>query len=322
MNRTPEMPPSLGGALDLSPLVNKAAPQRAASPGQSAQPSTTGDASRVVDVPALVLDITDETFGSVAQLSTVVPVVIDLWAEWCQPCKTLGPILERVTESLGGRVLLAKVDVDSNPQLAQAFQAQSIPTVAALVAGQPVALFQGAIPEQQVVEVFSQLLALAAQQGVTGRVNAQGAAADTESTEPPLPPLHQEAFDAIERGDYSAAVAAYEKAITQNPRDTEAQSGLTQVRLLQRLEGKSLDVIRATASAEPLNVDAQLDVADLDVSGGHVSDAFSRLLDLFQQSDEDARLKIRERLLELFDVVGPSDPRVLEARRQLTSLLF
>ena len=316
------MPPSLGGALDLSPLVNKAAPQRAANPGQSAQPSTTGDASRVVDVPALVLDITDETFGSVAQLSTVVPVVIDLWAEWCQPCKTLGPILERVTESLGGRVLLAKVDVDSNPQLAQAFQAQSIPTVAALVAGQPVALFQGAIPEQQVVEVFSQLLALAAQQGVTGRVNAQGAAADTESTEPPLPPLHQEAFDAIERGDYSAAVAAYEKAITQNPRDTEAQSGLTQVRLLQRLEGKSLDVIRATASAEPLNVDAQLDVADLDVSGGHVSDAFSRLLDLFQQSDEDARLKIRERLLELFDVVGPSDPRVLEARRQLTSLLF
>lgn len=322
MNRTPEMPPSLGGALDLSPLVNKAAPQRAANPGQSAQPSTTGDASRVVDVPALVLDITDETFGSVAQLSTVVPVVIDLWAEWCQPCKTLGPILERVTESLGGRVLLAKVDVDSNPQLAQAFQAQSIPTVAALVAGQPVALFQGAIPEQQVVEVFSQLLALAAQQGVTGRVNAQGGAADTESTEPPLPPLHQEAFDAIERGDYSAAVTAYEKAITQNPRDTEAQSGLTQVRLLQRLEGKSLDVIRATASAEPLNIDAQLDVADLDVSGGHVSDAFSRLLDLFQQSDEDARLKIRERLLELFDVVGPSDPRVLEARRQLTSLLF
>lgn len=322
MNRTPEMPPSLGGALDLSPLVNKAAPQRAANPGQNAQPSTGGDPSRVVDVPALVLDVTDETFGSVAQLSTVVPVVIDLWAEWCQPCKTLGPILERVTESLGGRVLLAKVDVDSNPQLAQAFQAQSIPTVAALVAGQPVALFQGAIPEQQVVEVFSQLLALAAQQGVTGRVNAQGGAADTESTEPPLPPLHQEAFDAIERGDYSAAVAAYEKAITQNPRDTEAQSGLTQVRLLQRLEGKSLDVIRATASAEPLNVDAQLDVADLDVSGGHVSDAFSRLLDLFQQSDEDARLKIRERLLELFDVVGPSDPRVLEARRQLTSLLF
>lgn len=322
MNRTPEMPPSLGGALDLSPLVNKAAPQRAVNPGQHEQPSTGGDPSRVVDVPALVLDVTDETFGSVAQLSTVVPVVIDLWAEWCQPCKTLGPILERVTESLGGRVLLAKVDVDSNPQLAQAFQAQSIPTVAALVAGQPVALFQGAIPEQQVVEVFSQLLALAAQQGVTGRVNAQGGAVDTELTEPPLPPLHQEAFDAIERGDYSAAVAAYEKAITQNPRDTEAQSGLTQVRLLQRLEGKSLDVIRATASAEPRNVDAQLDVADLDVSGGHVSDAFSRLLDLFQQSDEDARLKIRERLLELFDVVGPSDPRVLEARRQLTSLLF
>lgn len=315
-------PASLGGAIDLSPLVTQAASQSGApsaaapgGPGASNVPSE-------VDVPSLVLDVTDDTFASIAQLSAVVPVVIDLWAEWCQPCKTLGPILEKVTESLGGRVLLAKIDVDSNPQLAQAFQAQSIPTVAALVAGQPVALFQGAIPEQQVVEIFSQLLELAAQNGVTGRVNAKHGGSAPIAAEPALPPLHQEAFDAIERGDYAAAVTAYEQAISQNPRDTEAQSGLTQVRLLQRLDGKSLDEIRARASAEPTNIDAQLDVADLDISGGHVTDAFVRLLDLFRESNEDDQLRIRERLLELFDVVGVSDPRVLDARRQLTSLLF
>lgn len=322
MNQPTNRPVSMGGAVDLSPLVNNSAPQPPVADGAGSGASRAADAQSVVDVPSLVIDVTDETFAAVAQLSSVVPVVVDLWAEWCQPCKTLGPILEKVTASLGGRVLLAKIDVDSNPQLAQAFQAQSIPTVAALVAGQPVALFQGAIPEQQVMQVFTQLLELAAQNGVSGRVNAQNGAATTDPKEPELPPLHQEAFDAIERGDYAAAISAYERAITQNPRDTEAQSGLTQVRLLQRLDGKSLDKIRARASAEPSNVDAQLDVADLDVSGGHVDDAFSRLLDLFQLSGEDEQLRIRERLLELFDVVGASDPRVLAARKQLTSLLF
>jgi putative thioredoxin len=270
-----------------------------------------------------VIDVTDETFPQIAQLSSVVPIVVDLWAEWCEPCKTLGPILERITKSLGGKVLLAKVDVDANPQLTQAFQAQSIPTVAAIVGGKPISLFQGAVPEQQVREVFTQLLELAAQSGVNGRVNpAEGGAVNDEPAEPELPPLHQEAFDAIERGDYAAAISAYEQAIVQNPRDDEAQAGLAQVRLLHRLQGKSLDDIRTKASAEPTNIEAQLDVADLDVSGGHIEDAFIRLLETFASADDEGRQVVRERLLELFDIVGLNDPRVLAARRQLTSLLY
>lgn len=305
-----------GGAVDLSPLVQKST--------QGAMPSAGADTpGQTVDVPSLILDVTDATFAQIAQLSTVVPVVIDLWAEWCQPCKTLGPILEKVTLALDGKVLLAKVNVDTNPQLAQAFQAQSIPTVAALVGGKPVSLFQGAIPEQQVVEVFTQLLELAQQQGVRGRVQApNGADQHAEPAEPELPPLHQEAFDAIERGDYAAAISAYEKAIVQNPRDADAQAGLAQVRLLQRLQGKSLDEIRSRASAEPENIEAQLDVADLDVSGGHVEDAFARILELFAKASDDDKQLLRERLLELFDTVGLNDPRVLAARRQLTSLLY
>ena len=321
-----QLPPerfSMGGAVDLTPLVQRARQPEAATGGGLASAAASGaNTAQTVDVPSLVIDVTDETFPQIAQLSSVVPVVIDLWAEWCQPCKTLGPILEKVTTEFGGQILLAKVDVDSNPQLAQAFQAQSIPTVVAVVGGKPVSLFQGAIPEQQVIEVFNQLIALAKQQGVTGRVNAPASSPSEAPVEPELPPLHQEAFDAIKRGDYAAAIAAYEKAIVSNPRDEEAQAGLAQVRLLHRLQGKSLDEVRARASAEPSNVDAQLDVADLDVSGGHIEDAFVRLLEHFADSSDEDRQIIRERLLELFDIVGLSDERVLAARRRLTSLLY
>lgn len=320
-----QMPPerfSMAGAVDLTPLVQKSM-QSGSVPAGARANTGTSNGQQVVDVPSLVIDVTDETFPQIAQLSSVVPVVIDLWAEWCEPCKTLGPILEKVTKALDGQVLLAKVDVDANPQLTQAFQAQSIPTVAAIVGGKPISLFQGAIPEQQVLEIFTQLLELAAENGVTGRVSAPTGDHDaSEVTEPELPPLHQEAFDAIERGDYAAAIAAYEKAIMQNPRDADAQAGLSQVRLLHRLHGKSLDEIRAKASAEPANIEAQLDVADLDVSGGHIDDAFARLLEAFVGADDEGRQIVRERLLELFDIVGLADSRVLAARRQLTSLLY
>jgi putative thioredoxin len=304
------------GAVDLSALRNR--------PPAPAAPEA-GAGQVAASVPSLVVDVTDETFGQVLELSRTVPVVVDLWAEWCGPCKQLSPILERVVIELAGRIVLAKVDVDANPQLSQAFRAQSIPMVVALVGGQPVPLFTGAVPEQQVREVFAQLLQVAAQNGVTGTVAVDGVESDAtadEPVEPPLPPLHAEAFDAIEAGDYARAVSAYEKALAENPRDADARTGLGQVRLLQRVQDADLQEARAAAAANPADVDAQLAVADLDLSGGHVDDAFERLLDLFAGLDAAERGPVRERLLELFSLVGDTDPRVIRARGRLASLLF
>jgi putative thioredoxin len=304
---------ALRGAVDLSALRNRpAAPAGGAAPGAASAPS-------------LVMDVTDETFSQVLELSRTVPVVIDLWAEWCGPCKQLSPILERVVLELGGRLVLAKVDVDANPQLSQAFRAQSIPMVVALLAGQPVPLFTGAVPEQQVREVFAQLLQLAAQNGVTGAVDVagrEGGDADAEPAEPPLPPLHAEAFDAIEAGDFAGAISAYERALAENPRDEEARAGLGQVRLLARVQDLDLAAARAAAASAPDDVDAQFAVADLDLAGGHVDDAFGRLLDLFAALPADERTPVRERLVELFALIGDADPRVLRARGRLASLLF
>ncbi len=309
----PTLGASLRGAVDLSSLRNRPA---AAAPGEEV-PAGAG-----VTVPSLVLDVTDETFPQVLELSRTVPVVVDLWAEWCGPCKQLSPILEKVVVELGGRVVLAKVDVDANPQLSQAFRAQSIPMVVALVAGQPVPMFTGAVPEQQVREVFAQLLQLAAQNGVTGSASVDGEAPEEAPAEQPLPPLHAEAFEAIEEGDYARAATAYEKALAENPRDAEARAGLGQVRLLDRVQGVDLQAARAAAASAPQDVAAQFAVADLDLAGGHVEDAYGRLLDLFAQLPADERTPVRERLLELFALVGDADPRVIAARGRLASLLF
>lgn len=309
---------ALRGAVDLSTLRNRpAAPESPASAPQN------GEAEAQT---GFIVDVTDATFGQILELSRTVPVVVDLWAEWCGPCKQLSPILEKVVTELGGRVVLAKVDVDANPQLAQSFKAQSIPMVVALIAGQPVPMFTGAVPEAQVRQVFDQLLQVAAQNGVTGSVAADTATDDTaakdEASEPPMPPLHAEAFAAIESGDFAAAITAYEKALAENPRDEDARAGLGQVRLLDRVHGVDLQEARAAAAAAPNDVAAQFAVADLDISGGHIEDAFARLLDLFAALPADERVPVRERLVELFGLVGTADPRVIAARNSLSSLLF
>lgn len=318
------MPPSgsnLRGAVDLSSLVNRPA---AAAPG-TAGPAAGAPAGpgATVPVPALVLDGTDANFGELLELSNTVPVLVDLWAEWCEPCKQLTPVLEKLVAEYAGRFLLARVDVDTNPQLSQAFQAQSIPTVAAVIGGQPVQLFNGALPEAQIREVLERVLELAAEQGVTGTAQASEApAAPAEPVDEPLPPHHLEAYEAIERGDYETARAEYRTALAQNPNDTMAVAGLAQASLLGRLQGKTLDEIRGAAAGAPEDLQAQLLVADLDLSGGHVDDAFDRLLTLFPAQDTAGRNVIRERILELFEVIGTEDPRVAPTRKRLTALLY
>ncbi len=318
------VPPSgvnMRGAVDLSSLVNR---PPAVAPGAPAVAD--GAATGPVPVPSLTLVGTDANFGEVLELSMTVPVIVDLWAEWCEPCKQLTPILEKLVAEYAGMFVLAKVDVDANPQLTQAFQAQSIPTVAAVIGGQPVQLFNGAIPEGQVREVLQRVLQLAAEHGVTGVAVAPEQTEETTEAETPvepeLPPLHREAYEAIERGDYAAAITLYKTAVAQDPRDQMAIAGLAQVGLLARLQGKTIAEIRSAAAASPDDLDAQLLVADLDLSGGHIEDAFDRLLELFPSQDPAGKNRIRERILDLFEVIGRDDPRVAPTRSRLTALLY
>lgn len=300
---TDRMPPSIAGAVDLSSLAQKSQ-------------SETGGAQS----GSLIMEITEAEFEQLAQLSAQVPVILDLRSDRAEPSQQLTPVLEELVVEFAGKLVLAKVDIEASPQIAQAFQVQSIPTVVALIGGRPAPLFAGAAPKEQIRDVFEQVLQIAAQQGVTGTVPTDGAS-EEEPAEKPLPPLHQEAFDALERGDLASARDAYERAITENPGDDDAKAGLAQVGLLERLQGKTLEEIRDAAAQNPSDVDAQLAVADLDLSGGHVEDAFDRLLTMLPAAGDD-KDRVRERLLELFLVVGNDEPRVLAARRRLMTVLF
>jgi putative thioredoxin len=303
--------PSLRGAVDLSGLVRRANTPPPP-PGSAPEPSGSG----------LVVEVTEATFPQIVELSSRVPVIVELYAAGIAPA--LGPIVE----SYGGRLVLATVDAQANPGIAEAFQVREVPAAAGILGGRPVPLFVGTPADEQVRQVFDQLLQVAQQNGITGALDPNAPPADGEAApaaepaEEPLPPLHQEAFDAISAGDYAGAVAAYRKAIAQNPRDTLAVAGLAQASLLQRLDGAVADDLRAAAAAAPASVAAQLAVADLDVSGGHLEDAFDRLLDLFPSLDGDGREAVRTRLLEYFEIAGADDPRVAAARRRLTLLLY
>jgi putative thioredoxin len=332
MSQIPPNPANLRGAVDLSSLVNRAmtAGQPAAAGATGA--SEAGEGGAAVTLPSLYFEGTDANFNDFLDLSMTVPVVVDLQAEWAEPSKQLSAVLDRVVKDYDGRLVLVRVDVDANPQLAQAFQAQSVPAVSAVIGGRPVQLFAGAIPEQQVRDVFEQLLQLAAQNGVTGRAAVDGAVADpeqdvepAEAVEPapePLPPHHAEAYEAIERGDYQAAIDEYKTAIAQDPRDFMAVAGLAQVSLLARLDGSSMDDIRSAAAQGPDDLEAQLLVADLDMSGGHVEDAFDRLLTQFPNLDAAGKEAVRSRILDYFEIAGVDDPRVVKARARLASLLY
>ncbi|RUQ97558.1 tetratricopeptide repeat protein [Labedella endophytica] len=308
---------NLRGAVDLSGLSSRQpAPQAAGS-----RPAPSGAAPDTVRVPSLVLEGNDQNFGQFIELSSRVPVVVDLYSVRSDVSVALSPVLERLVGQHDGHLVIVRVDIDANPQLVQGLQATTAPTVVVLIGGQPMPLFQGAVPEAQLADVLGRVIEAAAQSGVAGQVVVDGAA-DQPAPEPELPPLHQEAYDAIARRDYATAIAAYTKQIAQQPNDREAVAGLAQVSLLDRLDGKTVDAMRSAAAADATSVDAALDVADLDLSGGHVTDAFDRLLALFPTLDPDDRDRVRERILQYFEIVGVTDPLVVSARARLAGLLY
>ncbi|MDH2430004.1 tetratricopeptide repeat protein [Sphaerisporangium sp. TRM90804] len=310
-------PASLQGAVDLgarkqaleAQARREAAAQSAAQGGDPAPPASTA-----------VLDVTDATFATdVIERSMRVPVILDLWATWCEPCKQLSPILEKLAGEAAGRWVLAKVDVDANPQISGALQVQSIPTVLAVFQGQAVTGFQGALPEAQVRQWLDQLMtALAQYLGPPG----EAPEGEERPAEPQADPDLLAAENAVEAGDLDAAAAAYERLLARSPADVDAKIGLAGVGLVRRTQGLDPGAVLQRAEADPRDVEAHTQAADLEMLSGRVEEAFGRLVTLVRRTAGDDRDRVRKHLLNLFEALPPADPAVAKARRDLASALF
>jgi putative thioredoxin len=313
---------SMSGVVDLA-AVKAAGEARAKAEQARAQGAATPSSATGA---ALVTDVTEAGFEQdVLQRSTEAPIVVSLWAEQSPSSVQLNQTLERLAGEYAGRFVLARLDVYANPVLAQQFGVQAVPSVFAVLAGQAMPLFQGAVAEQQLREVLDQIVAVAEQ-----RFGIVGAPADPEAApaaQPERPPTPQElalsrAHEALDAGDLGGAVRAYQNVLSDEPANAEAKLGLAQAELLQRVSELDAQATRQAAAADPADVAAQLAAADLDLVGGHVEDAFGRLVDTVRRTVGDDRDAARLRLLELFEVIGPDDPRVVAARTALARVLF
>lgn len=327
---------SLYGAVDLG------ARQTAAQRRQQAAARSDDQAAAGAD--GFVFDTTEETFAAdVVERSRSVPVIVDLWAEWCGPCKQLSPVLEKLAGEANGSWVLAKVDVDANPQLSAALRVQSIPMVVAVIAGQMVDGFLGALPEAQVREWLTQVLAAGEQLGVrpgeadgeadAGQEAAGDGAAAAAQDDPAAPsarspygpashPGYEAAQQAMERGDLDGAAAAFEQVIASSPADPVAKVGLAQVDLIRRVNTYDQAKVRQAAAEHPDDVEAQARVADMDLAMGKIDEAFDRLLGTVRRTSAEQRDQARRHLISLFEIFPPGDPRVARARSALSSLLF
>jgi putative thioredoxin len=296
------------GAVDLSGLQG---------PGSAAPGGGSGVSG------AYTVQVDEQNFQAVLESSMTAAVLLVFASPSRSPESVqLADDLQVLSNEFEGRFLLGRVDIDAVPQIAQAVQVPSVPYVFLVAQGRPMPLLQSAAPIADLRAAITQVLQQLATGGFTGRHQPRAGEVDAETGEEAVDPRYAPAQDALERGDIDAAVAEYQKLVDANPADAEAAAGLAMAQVLQRTQGVDLNEARAAAAASPDDVAAQTMVADLDLLGGHVDDAFNRLVDLVRRTTDADRDEARTHLIGLFGAVGNDDPRVLRARRDLASALF
>jgi putative thioredoxin len=268
--------------------------------------------------------VDEQNFQALLEASMSAPVALVVYSPSRMPASAqLADDLAVVAEELEGRIAVGRVDADTQPGIVQAMQVQSVPFVAMVLQGRLAPLFQDAPPLEELRALMQQLLQQLTAQGMTGRHQPFTSGGDAlDEGEAPTDPRYAPAEDALVAGDVERAIVEYQKLVDANPADTEAALGLSRAKLMQRTAGVDLQVARDRAASSPDDIEAQLVVADLDLLGGHVNDAFDRLVDLVRRTAGDDRDRVRLHLIELFAVVGNDDPRVLKGRQSLANALF
>jgi len=284
------LPPNFAKAVDLSSLGKPAPDTSIAMPG--------------------IVVTTENLQSELLPLSNTKPVVILCWSPRSAESVTVLQALGNLEAADNGKWALATVDIDTQAPVAQALQARTIPYGVVFIGGQAIPFLEQALTATQLREVINKILTIAAKQGI-GEEPAELAE-----------PEEDEALAALDKGDYESAEAAYKRLLARKPNDNFAKLGLAQVQLLLRTEGIDGHQVMESAVKNPDDISIQMQCADVEVMSGYLEPGFERLLRLVQILDGDEQKLVKDRLLELFALVDPADPRVIKARTQLANALF